>query len=75
MENPNLWWETIGFIPQIVFTLEPTTTGLRSILCNDMSHFHYYLESAMDIQTLETQILRNAKLYFNLNYLNLKCCA
>ena len=47
MEKPNLWWETIRFFPEILFTLEPTTKGLRSMLCHDMSHFHYFLESEL----------------------------
>ena len=45
MENPNLFWETIKFAPQIIFNLEPTTKVLRSMLCNDMSHFHEFFES------------------------------
>ena len=46
MDNSNLIWETVRFFPQILFTLEPTMTGLRATLSNDMSHFHYFLESA-----------------------------
>ena len=45
MENSNLWWETIRFDPIILFSLEATSKGLRSIMCNDMSHIHYFLES------------------------------
>ena len=45
MEKPNLMWETIIFYPQILFTIEPSSKSLRSYLCHDMSHFHYFLES------------------------------
>ena len=71
MEKPNLWWETIGFFPQILFTLEPTAKGLSGILCNDTSHFHYLLD--LNIKTLETQILLSAKVDLNLNYRILGC--
>ena len=45
MEKPNLFWETIEYSPQILFSLEPTMKGFRTSLCHDMSHFHYFIES------------------------------
>ena len=45
LEKPNLLWETIRFSPEIMFTLEPISKGIRSSLGYDMSHFHYFLES------------------------------
>ena len=46
MDNSNLWYETIGYDPIILFSLEPVMKGFRSTLSHDMSHFHYLLESA-----------------------------
>ena len=45
MEKPNLLWETIEYSPRILFTLEPVMKSLRTSLCHDMSHFHYFIES------------------------------
>ena len=45
MEKPNLLWETIRYSPVILYTLDTVMKGLRSSLFNDMSHFHYFLES------------------------------
>ena len=45
MEKPNLLWEIMRFSPQIIYTIEPTSKGLRKSLCYDISHFHYSLES------------------------------
>ena len=45
MENSNLWWETIRYFPQILFSIEPAAKSLRSSLLHDISHFHYFLES------------------------------
>ena len=45
MDNPNLIWLTITYCPEIVFSIEATVKGLRKLLCHDMSHFHYFLES------------------------------
>ena len=36
MDKPNLIWETIGYSPRILYTLEPVMKGLRSSLCHDM---------------------------------------
>ena len=45
MEKPNLIWLTITYSPGILFSIEATSTGLRTSLCHDMSHFQYFLES------------------------------
>ena len=45
MKKPNLLWETIGYSPIILFSLEPVMKRFRTSLCHDMSHFHYFLES------------------------------
>ena len=45
MEKPNLLWKTITYCPGILFALEATSTGLRTSLCHDLSHVHYFLES------------------------------
>ena len=45
MDKPNLLWECITYCPGILFTLEAIKTGLRTSLCYDISHFHYFLES------------------------------
>ena len=45
MERPNLVWATIEYSPRILFTLEPVMKSLRTSLCYDMAHFHYFLES------------------------------
>ena len=47
MEKPNLLWEIIRYCPGILFSIEPAKRGLRSALCHDLSHFHYFLESEM----------------------------
>ena len=47
MEKPNLLWETIRYSPQILFNIEPIKRGFRRSLCNDLSHFHYFLESEL----------------------------
>ena len=44
MEKPNLVWETITYSPVILFTMEATSTGLRTSLCHYLAHFHYFLE-------------------------------
>ena len=45
MEKPNLLWETITYRPGILYTIEVTSKGLRTALCHDLSHVHYFLES------------------------------
>ena len=45
MEKPNLLWEIIRFFPEILFSLEPTSKTLRTSLCHDLSHLHFFLES------------------------------
>ena len=45
MEKPNLVWETIGYEPIILFSLEPVVRHIRSSLSHDMSHFYYFMES------------------------------
>ena len=45
MDNPNLLWLTITYCPEMFFSIEVTVKGLRKLLCHDMSHFHYFLES------------------------------
>ena len=45
MDKPNLVWLTIEYCPRILFTLESVVKSMRTSLCHDMAHFHYFLES------------------------------
>ena len=45
MESPNLLWETIGYEPITLYTIEPMQKSLQSSLSHDMAHFYYFLES------------------------------
>ena len=71
MEKPNLLWECITYEPKILFNIEATNGSLRTSLCHDMSHFHYFLESQFGYENirdsdfayckslLKTEILEN----------------
>ena len=52
MEKPNLLWEIMKYCPGILFSIEATQTSLRTSLCRDISHFHYFLESQFGLKNV-----------------------
>ena len=52
MEKPNLWWKTLRYSPRILYSIELTCRRLKKSLCNDMSHFHYFLESQFGLSNV-----------------------
>ena len=61
MDNPNLLWLTITYCPEIVFSIEATVKGLSKLLCQNMSHFHYFLESQFGYSNVRESDYTNCK--------------
>ena len=62
MEKPNLLWETIGYDPIILFSLEPVMRGFRTSLSHDISHFYYFLESQFGYTNVRDSDFKSCKI-------------